>query len=269
MTEVLSPALFALLAAGSLVFGSTLPTVGALQSRLTAHRLAMLIGFSAGLMLATALHELLPEAIHKTHGNEATALSGAGIGFLLLYTIERLTHFHACRHRSCEIVHEGQAEVHSHLPGHAHSHVHTHTSTTLMGIGLHNFIDGLITAAAFAVSQVAGGLVLGAIVLHQLAVGFSLGALLLRAGTDRARIKASSAITGSFILWGVLAYAIFPVTETMSGFLLGVAGGSFLYIGACDLLPEAHQRDEGVYVMSATLLGYGGALLLKAVLPHH
>ena len=257
MSDVLSPVLFSLLAAVSLVFGSSLPSVAPLRDRLTAHRLAMLIGFSAGLMLATALHELLPEGIEK--GGSANALAGAGLGFLALYTIERLTHFHACRHRACDV----------HDDDHVHGHVHTHASTTLTGIGLHNFIDGLITAAAFAVSHVAGALVLGAIVIHQVAVGFSIGALLLRAGNTRKQIGLSTAITGSFILWGALAYTVLPVTETVAGFLLGVAGGTFLYIGACDLLPEAHEKDEGVFVMSATLVGYALAFGMTHIFSHH
>ena len=250
MPEVLSPVLFSLLAGVSLVFGSALPTARPLREKLTAHRLAMLIGFSAGLMLATALHELLPEAIGKGGPH---ALAGVGLGFILLYTVERLTHFHACRHRTCEV----------HEDDHVHGHVHTHASTTLMGIGLHNFIDGLITAAAFSVSKVAGGLVLGAIVLHQVAVGFSIGALLLRAGNTPRQVGVSTSVIGSFIVWGALSYGILPVTPSFGGFLLGVAGGSFLYIGACDLLPEAHEKDDGVYVLGATLLGYGSALLTK------
>jgi zinc and cadmium transporter len=207
-------------------------------------------------MLATALHELLPEAIEK---GGTKALAGVGLGFLALYTVERLTHFHACRHRACEI----------HNDDHAHGHVHTHASTTLMGIGLHNFIDGLITAAAFAVSHVAGALVLGAIVIHQVAVGFSIGALLLRAGRTQRQVAISTAVTGSFILWGALAYAVLPVSELVAGFLLGVAGGTFLYIGACDLLPEAHEKDEGVFVMSSTLVGYGLAFAMTQLFSHH
>lgn len=250
MPDALSPIFMSLVAAGSLVFGSSLPSVAPLRTRLTAHRLAMLIGLSAGLMLALALHDLLPEAIEQSRGNPALALAGAGFGFLVLYVVERLTHFHACRHRECE----------THNDDHVHGRVHTHAHTTMLGVGLHNFIDGLITAVAFAVDPLAGVLVVAAIVLHQVAVGFSLGALLLRAGQSRGQIRTSTAVTGSFILWGVLAHQFLPVTETVQGFLLGVAGGSFLYIGACDLLPEAHNKDEGVFVMVAMLLGYALAL---------
>lgn len=241
MPEIASSALFALLAAGSLMFGSALPTAG--KALLTTNRLAMLIGFSAGMMLATALHELLPESLEKANSH---ALLGTGMGFMLLYVVERLTHFHACRHRSCDVAHDD----------HVHGHVHTHANTTLLGVGVHNFIDGLITATAFSISSLAGGLVLVAIVLHQVAVGVSLGALLLRAGAGRRQVGISTAITASFIVWGALSYAFLPVTPVMEGFLLGVAGGSFIYIGACDLLPEAHHKDEGIIIMMSTIVGY-------------
>src|SRR5688572_31908904 len=91
-----------------------------LRARLFARRLSLLIGFSAGLMLATALHELLPAALHN---NERYAMWGAGAGFLLLYAAERFTHFHACRHRECDLEEEAaeaMAETAAHsTPGHA------------------------------------------------------------------------------------------------------------------------------------------------------
>ena len=111
MPEVVSSTFFALLAAGSLVFGSALPS--AARSWLSVNRLAMLIGFSAGMMLAAALFELLPEGLEKA---QSQALTGAGFGFMALYIVERLTHFHACRHRSCDV----------HDDDHVHGHVHTH-----------------------------------------------------------------------------------------------------------------------------------------------
>lgn len=240
MSEVFSSTFFAFLAAGSLVLGSALPS--AARARLSVNHLAVLIGFSAGMMLATALFELLPEGLAKSQSH---ALAGAGCGFMALYVLERLTHFHACRHRECEV--QGDE--------HRHGHVHTHASTTLWGVGLHNFIDGLIMAAAFGISPVTGILVIGALIVHQVAVGISLGALLLRAGTPHRQATLSITMVASFIVWGALAYAILPINNLSSGFLLGVAGGSFLYIGACDLLPEAHHQDEGLLIMGATVMG--------------
>jgi zinc and cadmium transporter len=295
MSGVLPSTFLALLAAGSLVFGSALPTLPLLRTRWFADRLSLLIGFSAGLMLATALHELLPEAMEA---NPERAMWGASLGFLTLYVAERLTHFHACRHRRCEVEHDLH-EAHNgaattgqgartvsppssfmseppHLPQHAHAHGHADTMA-LVGMGIHNFADGLTTAAAFAVSQTVGIVVVLAIVLHQMAAGLSLGAIMLRVGRSRRRVYLSTTAVASFILWGALFYHFVVAARTnasgvdhsVTGIVLGIAGGSFLYVAACDLLPEAHAEDEGWSVMAMTLFGYVFALLVMLVFGTH
>jgi zinc and cadmium transporter len=298
MSGVLPSTLLALLAAGSLVFGSALPTLPLLRTRWFADRLSLLIGFSAGLMLATALHELLPEAMEA---NPDRAMWGASLGFLTLYVAERLTHFHACRHRRCDVEHElhgtgaepDAADHHHmamemedrpssfmseppHMPHHAHAHGHADTMA-LVGMGIHNFADGLTTAAAFAVSQTVGIVVVLAIVLHQMAAGLSLGAIMLRVGRSRRRVWVSTTAVASFILWGALFYHFVVAAQagtgaaahSLTGIVLGIAGGSFLYVAACDLLPEAHAEDEGWGVMAMTLFGYLFALLVIMVFGHH
>jgi zinc and cadmium transporter len=275
----------AILAALALVAGAAIPTIAALRSRRFESRLALLIGFSAGLMLATALHELLPEAFEK---NASRAMTGVGIGFLSLYLAERITHFHACRHRFCELddaphSHEidelglGEHETSSPASSHGHSQGHhPHASShghadivALAGMSVHNFADGLTTAAAFGVSKVAGFTVILAIVLHQAAAGMSLGAIMLRAGRARRRVLFSTLAAASFIVWGVLFYFFaVPVTSETQGIVLGVAGGSFLYVAACDLLPEAHADDEGWSITAATIVGYLFALAVRSLVPH-
>lgn len=279
----LAPALLlAVLAMLSLWAGASLPTWAALRSRGFERHLSLLIGFSAGLMLATSLHDLLPEALEK---NSSRAMSGVALGFLGLYIVERATHFHACRHRHCQIEHE-----HGHSHGeHAHLHdEHTaqprrhshgldasgeargHADTmALAGMSVHNFADGLTTAVAFGVSPAAGLTVVLAIVLHQMAAGLSLGAIMLRAGRARRRVLLSTLGSASAIPLGVLFYHFaVPLDVPTQGLVLGIAGGSFLYVAACDLLPEAHAEDEGWSITAATVAGYAFTLLVRALAPH-
>jgi zinc transporter ZupT len=257
-------------------------------------------------MLATALHELIPEALEK---NPTQAMWGVSAGFLILYMAERLTHFHACRHRECDVddaqaqaeddltqlaggaasthhlhLHSAQShsahphETHSdHARGQTHGHHayghHPHGHADLMalaGMSIHNLADGLTTAAAFSVSKTVGVVVVFAIVLHQAAAGLSLGAIMMRMGRDRRRIWISTTTVASFILWGVLLYHfVVPDGENITGIVLGVAAGSFLYVAACDLLPEAHAEDEGWIVMAATICGYIFALLTTVFFGGH
>ena len=274
--------LLSLLAAVSLVLGSALPNAPLLRTHFFQHRLSLLIGFSAGLMLATSLHNLLPEALEANH---QYAMWGAGIGFLALYLAERMTHFHACRHRECEIEPDDECEHdhdHGHHPivtpalsGHVHPHPHTHAhghidTMALIGMSIHNFADGLTVAAAFALSQAVGFVAILAIILHQSAVGVSLGAIMLRAGRSHKRVFLSTSVVASFILLGALFYhLVIPVGSSTQGIILGLAGGSFLYVAACDLLPEAHADDEGWGITAATLTGYLFALGVNLFLAPH
>lgn len=305
MPALWSSTLLSILAACALVFGSAIPSLPFLRRhpdtrRTVADRLSLLIGFSAGLMLATALHELLPEALES---NPKYAMWGVGFGFLVLYSAERLTHFHACRHRECEIeldspaeaeaehIHDHSCEGHDHEDDadhshHTHSivhaayshghgqhshHVGTHADTmALAGMSIHNFADGLTTAAAFAVSKTVGVVVVLAIVLHQMAAGLSLGAIMQRAGRNQRRVWFSTSAAGAFIVVGALFYhLIVPVEPHVTGIVLGIAAGSFLYVAACDLLPEAHADDEGWGVMATTIAGYLFALLSTIIFDKH
>lgn len=290
---LLPSTMLALLAAVALILGAALPNAPLLRKHLFYHRLSLLIGFSAGLMLATALHDLLPEALEANHDY---AMWGAGVGFLVLYFAERMTHFHACRHRECEIepdedaAHEDHTHDHTHhdcdhahehhaaqrstpvvahAPSHAHSHGHADTMA-LVGMGIHNFADGLTMAAAFAVSKSLGLVVILAIVLHQMAAGVSVGSIMLRAGRSHRRTILSTAAIAAFILLGALFYHfVVPVGESTQGIILGLAGGSFLYVAACDLLPEAHTDDEGWSITAATICGYAFAMGVKLFLAPH
>lgn len=281
MSDAWPPLALSLVASVALVCGAALP---ALRTRLFEHRLTLLIGFSAGIMLATALHELIPESIQKS-GEAATW--GAAAGFLLLYAAERFTHFHACRHRQCELDedigehpelrnviplvaaecahdhdHDNDHEHHDHIH-HAHPHGHIDL-TAMVGMSIHNFADGLTTAAAFQLSRTVGLVVVLAIVLHQMAAGLSLGAIMVRLGRPRRRVLVSTTIVASFIFWGAVFYrAVVPVSVAAQGVVLGIAAGSFLYVAACDLLPEAHLDDEGWSVTVMTLLGYGAAAAIN------
>jgi zinc and cadmium transporter len=256
------PLLLAILAAGALVLGAALPTTLSLRMHSFQHRLSLLIGFSAGIMLATALHELIPQAMEY---NSAHAMTGVAIGFLVLYTAERITHFHACRHRDCEV--EEEYPHHDHAD---HEHIHHFDTMAMVGLSIHNIADGLSLAAAFAVSQVVGLIVVLAIVLHQSAVGVSLGAIMLKAKRSHRSIILASAAVASFIVLGVVFYhLVVPVSESARGVVLGLAAGSFLYVASCDLLPHAHAEDEGWSVTASTLLGYAFVLIVGMLAGGH
>ena len=89
---------------------------------------------------------------------------------------------------------------------------------------------------------------------------------MLKAKRSHHSIVLASAAVASFIVLGVVFYhLIVPVSQTSRGVVLGLAAGSFLYVAACDLLPHAHDDDEGWSVTASTLLGYAFVLIVGMV----
>src|SRR3989344_7004348 len=91
--------------------------------------LLLLVGFSAGSFIGGAFLHLLPEAVESESYFVYIYLI---LGFCLFFVIERVLHWKHCHKGDCEI--------------------HTFTYMSLVGDGVHNFIDGLIIAGSLLVS---------------------------------------------------------------------------------------------------------------------
>ncbi|MBI2550639.1 ZIP family metal transporter, partial [Candidatus Woesearchaeota archaeon] len=116
-----------------------------------------LTAFAAGTLLGAALLDLVPEAI--TAGEAAgvaliTVLIYVLGGILVFYAIERFILWHHHHHRE--------------LKGESHKEVHAFTFLSLIGDGVHNFLDGTIIAAGFLTNTQLGITTTIAIALHEI-----------------------------------------------------------------------------------------------------
>ncbi|MBE2245281.1 MAG: ZIP family metal transporter [Burkholderiaceae bacterium] len=193
-----------------------------------------LVSLSAGVLLATALLNILPEAFESDASPQrlfATLLGGL-MFFFLLEKAELYRHTHH---------HEGD--------GHHHHHAFDALQagrggwSVLLGDSIHNFCDGVIIAAAFLTDVQLGVVTSLAIIAHEIPQEVGDYIVLLNAGLSRRRALAYNALSGlSAVAGGVLGYFVVGQWEALFPYLLVIAASSFIYVAVADLIPQLQQR---------------------------
>jgi zinc and cadmium transporter len=237
---MLTWALMASLACG---LGSLL-LAAALAFRLSPTGLGRLIAFAAGTMLAAALLDILPEALASAPSHADALLATVLAGLIGFYLLERAALW---RHD-----HSGSTPG-----GHGHAHALPGAPwVILLGDGVHNFVDGVLLAAAFLTDPRLGVTTAIAIALHEVPQELGDFVLLLEAGWSKRRAllaNAASSLTsvaGTLVGWFALEGARFALP-----YALAVAAASFLYIAMADLVPLLHRRhrQDGFAAQTALL----------------
>lgn len=218
-----------------------------------------MVSVSVGILLATALLHSLPEAFTMPGVNPqllfATLLAGL-LGFFLLEKIALLRHSHH---------HEGDGHDHHH--GHDAEVAGRSGWMILVGDGLHNFVDGVLIAAAFMADYQVGIFTAIAIIAHEIPQEIGDFIVLLNAGFTRTRALMYNLICGlSAVIGGVLAYFFLEKAHAAMPYLLVIAASSFIYIAVSDLIPQMHRRPHWVESLRQTVLiacGVGFVILLS------
>ncbi len=202
--------------------------------------------FAAGSLITIALAELLPESVELA--SPSNAMLAVLITFFVFYLLEATIVFHS----GAAIHFDEQCQVERHSKG----------PVIFSGLFLHSLIDGFVIAIGFQVSTELGLLAAMGVILHELPEGITSFALLLRSMQKRTALLLSVAVglatpVGASIALGPLS----GLSESAMGIMLAIAGGSFLYIAASDLLPETHERDV-LQNVASVLVGAGLMYLL-------
>ncbi|WP_375770504.1 ZIP family metal transporter [Archangium gephyra] len=237
-------------------------TGGLLSERWLKRHLAALVAFAAGALLGAVFLEILPEAVEAAGMG---AFRWALASFLALTFVEWFLGPHHHDHST-------------HAPGHPHHHAEAMNAPTtvvpslLAADALHNIGDGAAVAAAFLVSPQAGVATALAVIAHELPQEVGDYALLRAAGLSRARaLLALGAVQLTAVAGAGAVLLGSRWVAGLEGIILALASGTFLYIGATDLLPELrHTPDQRT--ARGRLLGFllGLALVATAgVLERH
>jgi ZIP family zinc transporter len=215
---------FALAASCATVLGG----MAALQFR-DHHRL--FLGFSAGAVIALAFFDLLPESLRLAGAAAPDVLACAGFGFFGYAVLDRL------------------------LPAH---HDHGASGRRFAGAGtlcMHSVMDGLALGLAFQASPRIGIVVALAVLAHDGADGMNTVGLILRNAGGRRQAWQWLVIDAAAPLAGAAASLLLSPPREVLALALSAVGGFFLYIGACDLLPESVRDGPRLPVTAVTLLG--------------
>jgi zinc and cadmium transporter len=218
-----------------------------------------MVSLSVGILLATALLHSLPEAFSMAGASPqllfATLLAGL-LGFFLLEKIALLRHDHH---------HEGDGHQHHH--GHDAENAGRSGWMILVGDGIHNFVDGILIAAAFMADYHVGVFTAIAIIAHEIPQEIGDFIVLLNAGFSRARALLYNLICGlSAVVGGVLAYFFLEKAHAAMPYLLVIASSSFIYIAVSDLIPQMHRRAHWAESLRQIVLiacGVGFVILLS------
>jgi zinc and cadmium transporter len=207
--------------------------------------LPVMIGYAIGALLGAAFLEVLPHAM--AHGGDTQRLTGAVLaGILLFFLLEKLVLWRHCHVETCE----AHSTATLAQPGHGHTAGvgHDHGRSGLMitvGDTFHNFVDGIMIAAAFLVDIKLGIVTTLAIVAHEIPQEVGDFLILLHSGYSRSKAILLNLVSSLATLVGaVLAYfALAPLTGLMS-YILAFAAAGMIYVAVADLIPGLHKRAE-------------------------
>lgn len=204
--------------------------------------LAFAVSFSIGVLLATSMLHLLPEALESgLTPHEVFPVLLAGIlGFFALEKFAIWRHAHGNGD-----AHAGDASCEDHT--HDHHHPGGEAVGILVGDGFHNFTDGLLVAAAFLADPALGWATAFAVIAHEVPQEAGDFAILLAAGWPRRRALFWNGVSSlASMAGGVAGYLALEHVEAWIPFILTLAAASFIYIAIADLMPRLKREKQGI-----------------------
>ena len=222
-----------------------------LREKLLNKILLILVSFSAGALMGGAFLHLLPEAIIKVGAKESSILTlflFLLFGFCIFFILEqfiRWHHHHALRHPE----------------------IMSFSYLILISDGAHNFIDGLIIAASFAIAFPLGVVTAIAVALHEIPQEIGDFGVLVYGGFKKVKalfLNFLSAIT--IIFGGIVGFLLSEKIGESIIFLLPFSAGNFIYIACSDLIPEIKHKvsaKKSLIHFLVFLMGIGFMLLVK------
>ncbi|MCC6210365.1 MAG: ZIP family metal transporter [Burkholderiales bacterium] len=220
---------------------------------LRASWVSMLVSFAIGALLGAAFLEVIPQAF--AHGEPRSVAAAILIGILAFFLMEKLLLW---RHS-----HDHDEQSHTHDHGRSGALI-------MVGDTVHNFLDGILIAAAFLQSTQLGIVAALAIVAHEIPQEVGDFVILLNSGYTKVRAFTLNIVSSAATLaGGMLGYYALQAVQGWMPVLLGIVAASMIYVAVADLIPGLHRRPELRATAAQSVLialGIGAIVLARAIL---
>jgi len=225
-----------LLSAGTFV--STM--LGGLTGLKNRDRLHRLLGFTAGVVIGVVAFDLLPEIFNSLgHGVTARdAMVALVCGFLLFHIIEKSILIHHSQEQEYEVHHHPQVGI-----------------ASALALSGHSFLDGLGIGLGFQAGTGVGIAVAIAVIAHDFSDGLNTVTLMVINNNNRRKAFRMLLIDALAPVAGAIVGTLVHISDGGLTLYLGFFAGFLLYIGASEILPEAHSKHSSYATIVLTILG--------------
>ena len=211
--------------------------IGGLAALGLREKLHLVLGFSAGAVIAVAFFDLLPEALKLNAYPPQVIVAAAALGFLFYFLFDRLVSLHAAR------------------PGNSQSGNSWRVWIGAGSFSAHSVLDGFAIGVAFQAGQAVGLVVAAAVLTHDFSDGLNTVNVVVKNDGARASALRWLVVDALAPLLGAGLSLTITLPKDWLALLLAGFSGFFLYIGASNLLPESQRAYPKFWTTAATLLG--------------
>lgn len=200
-----------------------------------------ILGLSAGIILGVVAFDILPEIfglLKIENLDPIFPMIGLVVGFLIFHILEKSILLH-----------------HSHEAEYVQ---HQHPQVGLLSafaLSAHSFLDGVSIGLGFQVNPGVGVAVTIAVVAHDFADGLNTVTLMLAHKNTRRRAFWLLILDATAPILGAISTLFFTLAPNQLAIYLGFFAGFLLYIGASDILPQAHSKGSSRLTIALTVFG--------------
>lgn len=213
-----------------------------------------ILGLTAGIILGVIAFDILPEMFHiieEFHIDATWPMVALVLGFLGFHVAEKMLLIH---HE-----HEDQYGVHRHPQVGVLS---------ALALGGHSLLDGIGIGLAFQIHTGIGITVAIALIAHKFADGLNTASLMLAHKNSTTRAFLMVLLNAVLPIIGALSTLLFEMPEQWLTYYLGFYAGFLLYIGASDILPQAHDEKSDRLTIGLTILGVAFMFVVTRFVEH-